>query len=75
MTDDPTDFIARRHATIQAEHEQHAQFEDEIECVAEFAMLAYELKKRTERDREQRRKYWEAMVQKRTGHTVTKGAE
>ena len=30
----------------------------------ELALLAYELEKRTERDRVQRRKYWEAMVQK-----------
>jgi hypothetical protein len=75
MPDDPSDFIARRHAAIQAEHEQRAQSEDEIERVTELAMLAYELKKRTERDRVQRQKYWQAMVQKRAGHTVTKGAE
>jgi hypothetical protein len=66
MTDDPSHFIARRHATIEAEHEQRAQWEDEIERMTELAMLAYELEKRTERDRAQRRKYWEAMVQKRT---------
>jgi hypothetical protein len=65
MTDNPSDFIARRHATIEAEHEQRAQWVDEIECVTELALLAYELKKRTERDRAQRRKYWEALVQKR----------
>jgi hypothetical protein len=66
MPDNLSDFTARRHATIQAEHEQRAQWEDEIERVTELAMLAYELKQRTERDRAQRRKYWEAMVQKRT---------
>jgi hypothetical protein len=65
MPDDPSDFIARRHATIQAEYEQRAQWEDEIERVTELAMLAYELKQRFERNRAQRRKYWEAMVQKR----------
>jgi hypothetical protein len=66
MPDGPSDFIARRHAAIEAEHEQRAQWEDEIERMTELAMLAYELKQRTERDRAQRRKYWEAMVQKRT---------
>jgi hypothetical protein len=62
---DPTDFIARRHAGIQAEHEQRAQWVDEIERVTELGLFAYELDKRIERDRVQRRKYWEAMVQKR----------
>jgi len=65
MPDDPSDFIARRHAAIEAEHEQRAQWEDEIERVTELAMLANELEKRMERDRAQRRKYWQAMVEKR----------
>jgi hypothetical protein len=66
MPDDPSNFIARRHAAIEAEHEQRAEREDEIERVTELALLAYELKQRFERDRAQR-KYWEAMIQKRCG--------
>jgi hypothetical protein len=65
MTDDPTSFIARRHAAIEAEHEQRAQWEAEDELVKELAMVAYELEKRMERERAQRQKYWQAMVQKR----------
>jgi hypothetical protein len=67
---DPTDFIARRHATIQAEYEQLAERDAEEEFQDELLHLEFELEKRMECDRAQRRKYWEAMVQKRGATTA-----
>jgi hypothetical protein len=65
MSTDPTDFLARRYAAIQAEREHHAQLEAEMELEDELEFLRSEIEFRMERERAQRQKYWEAMVQKR----------
>jgi hypothetical protein len=62
---DPIDFIARRHAAIQAEREQRLEWEAEEELRKNINAVQYEFEGRMERDRAQRRKYWEVMVQKR----------
>lgn len=62
---DPIDFVARRYAAIQAEREHQAQLEAEMELEDELESLQSKLLFRMERERAQRQKYWEAMVQKR----------
>jgi len=63
---DPIDFVARRYAAIQAEREQREAWKAEDELEHALKSLQHELEARIERERVQRQKYWEAMVQKRT---------
>jgi hypothetical protein len=59
------DFVARRRAAIQTEREQYAEWKLEDELEHDLKSLRYEFEALMEREREKRRKYWGAMVQKR----------
>ena len=68
----PIDFIARRHTTIQTERERLAEWQLEDELEHELKVLEHEFEALMEREREKRRKYWAAMVQKRASGGVAK---
>jgi hypothetical protein len=62
MTDN---FVARRQAALQAELEQRAEWKAEDEMEHALCELQCEFEAQMERDRVQRRKYWEAMIAKK----------
>jgi DNA-directed RNA polymerase beta subunit len=65
VSTDPIDFIARRRAAIEAKRVEYLEWLMEDQFEKELESLQYDFHEQMEREREARRKYEEAMAQKR----------
>ena len=68
-TSNPSDFMARRQAAIRDERVEFAEWLMEDQFEKELKTLRYDFEEQMERERVARRKYWEAMVQKRAANS------